>query len=131
MVVRFKKKTRGMRGSMTHGYGSKKKHRGKGSKGGKGFAGSTKHKKQMVLEANPNHFGHTGFHSLGKVENRTVNVGDLEILAAGKKEINLEEMGYDKLLGDGEISVSVAVRVPKFSKSAKEKIEKAGGKIEE
>ncbi|NPA38689.1 MAG: 50S ribosomal protein L15 [Candidatus Nanohaloarchaeota archaeon] len=39
MVVRFKKKVVKKRGSRTYGYGSPKKHRGKGSKGGKGKAG--------------------------------------------------------------------------------------------
>ena len=39
MVVRFKKKVVKHRGSRTYGYGSAKKHRGKGSKGGKGKAG--------------------------------------------------------------------------------------------
>lgn len=131
MVVRFRKKSRGMRGSMTHGYGSKKKHRGKGSKGGKGFAGSTKHKKQMVLAKNPDHFGHTGFHPLGKTENKIINIGDLENLARGKNEINLEELGYQKLLGNGEISSPLTIHVAQSSKSAKEKIEKAGGKIVE
>ncbi len=39
MVVRFRKKVTKKRGSRTYGYGSPKKHRGKGSKGGKGKAG--------------------------------------------------------------------------------------------
>ena len=36
------KKVRKFRGSHTHGYGSKKKHRGAGSRGGRGMAGSGK-----------------------------------------------------------------------------------------
>ena len=35
-----------------------------------------------------------------------------------------------KILGDGEISKSLTVQANHFSKSAQEKIEKAGGKIE-
>jgi len=54
MVVRFRKKVVKRRGSRTYGYGSSKKHRGKGSKGGKGLAGSGKkgqHKKiKLMLE---------------------------------------------------------------------------------
>jgi large subunit ribosomal protein L15 len=35
-----------------------------------------------------------------------------------------------KVLGDGEISVAITVHAHKFSKSAQEKITKAGGKVE-
>ncbi len=35
-----------------------------------------------------------------------------------------------KLLGDGEIDFALTVRVHAVSKSAKEKIEKAGGRVE-
>lgn len=36
-----------------------------------------------------------------------------------------------KVLGDGELSVALTVKADKFSASAKEAIEKAGGKAEE
>ena len=130
MVVRFKKKVRKMRG-YNRGFGEKKKHRGKGSHGGKGYAGSTKHKKSYIVRFEPKHFDHKGFHSLSKEEARIVNVGDLQKLAVGKNEINLTGLGYDKLLGNGEISAPLTVHVSQFSKSAKAKIEKAGGKIAE
>lgn len=49
----------------------------------------------------------------------------------------LEEMGFYKgakdgikLLGDGEISCAVEIRVNKVSKEARKKIEAAGGKVE-
>jgi large subunit ribosomal protein L15 len=35
-----------------------------------------------------------------------------------------------KILGDGELSVALTVHAHAFSASAKEKIEKAGGKVE-
>jgi large subunit ribosomal protein L15 len=35
-----------------------------------------------------------------------------------------------KILGDGEISIALTVHAHKFSKSAQEKITKAGGKFE-
>ncbi len=35
-----------------------------------------------------------------------------------------------KVLGDGELTVAITVRAHKFSKSAQEKITKAGGKVE-
>ena len=60
------KKVQKMRGSKTHGYGAKKKHRGKGSKGGKGYGGSTKHNRTYIYAYEPEHFGHKGFHSMKK-----------------------------------------------------------------
>ncbi len=112
------------------GFGEKKKHRGKGSHGGKGYAGSTKHKKSYIVRFEPKHFDHSGFHSIGREEKKIVKVGDLEKLAKGS-EINLTELGYDKLLANGEITKPINVRVAQFSKGAKAKIEKAGGKIVE
>jgi large subunit ribosomal protein L15 len=124
------RKTRKMRGSGGCGYGSKKKHRGKGSKGGKGYAGSHKHHYIRTMINEPEHFGKHGFTSLKKLkkEAKIINVGDLEKLS-DKAEINLGEMGFTKLLGKGSVSKSLVITVPDFSKEAKEKIEKAGGQI--
>jgi large subunit ribosomal protein L15 len=67
-----------------------------------------------------------------------VNVGDLEVFAAGTNVDSnaLEARGlvkgrYDriKILGDGELSKAVTVSAHAFSKSAAQKIEKAGGKV--
>lgn len=67
-----------------------------------------------------------------------VNVADLErrfeagaeVTPATLKELSLANYRYDvlKVLGDGEITKSLTVSAHKFGKSAKEKIEKAGGK---
>ena len=69
----------------------------------------------------------------------TVNVGDLEIFEANT-EIN-EELLYEtrvigkkqayglKLLGDGNVTKPLIVKANKATKSAVEKIEKAGGKV--
>lgn len=69
----------------------------------------------------------------------TVNVGDLEIFEANA-EIT-EELLYEtrvvgkkqpyglKLLGDGEVTKPLTVHAAKATKSAVEKIEKAGGKV--
>ncbi len=58
----------------------------------------------------------------------------------GEKEITPESLrkagvvsskkALVKVLGNGELSSAVTVHAHKFSKSAQEKIEKAGGKIE-
>ena len=67
-----------------------------------------------------------------------VNVSDLEANFQAGDEVNSETLRekdlakyrYDilKVLGDGELSKSLKVSAHRFSKAAKEKIEKAGGK---
>ncbi|MBN1307966.1 MAG: 50S ribosomal protein L15 [Chitinispirillaceae bacterium] len=69
-----------------------------------------------------------------------VNVGDLERMGRFDKEITvgfLHENGLIhevdrpvKILGNGELHKSITVRVHAFSKTAREKIEKAKGKAE-
>lgn len=121
------RKTRKMRGSGGCGYGSKKKHRGKGSKGGKGYAGSHKHHYIKIMKTEPEHFGKRGFFSR-KTKPNTINLGDIEKLT-DSKEINLTEMGYGKLLGKGNVSKALNVKVASCSAQAKEKIERAGGSV--
>ncbi len=57
-----------------------------------------------------------------------LNVSDLE----KSKEIIFSEknLGKVKILGDGELKKSITVQGIPVSKSAREKIEKAGGKVE-
>jgi len=148
MVVRRKKKVRKLRGSKTHGWGSVKKHRGKGSKGGSGRAGMGKRGQQkltMVYARGELPLGRAkkGFKrhkSIVKVYN-TINVGDVEALikkleSEGKLkkskdvyEINLAEFGYDKLLGCGKITIPVKITVAFASKKAIEKVENAKGSV--
>ncbi len=69
-----------------------------------------------------------------------VNVGSLEIFENGTEvdAIALLEAGIlskiqpygIKVLGNGELTKSITVKAEKFSASAVEKIEKAGGKVE-
>lgn len=120
------RKTRKMRGSFTCGYGAKKKHRGKGSKGGKGYAGSHKHHMTYIAKYEPDHFGKKGFYSRKKKES-SINVEELEKMEGN--DINLTEKGYGKLTGKGKISKAVNVTVSRASKHAKEKIANAGGTI--
>jgi large subunit ribosomal protein L15 len=116
-------KTKKYRGSRTHGRGTKK-GRGAGLRGGRGRGGSKKHKHLMD-------FGKHGFTHHFADERKLVkfiNVGDLSKLKKGK-EINLKELGYDKLLGKGSIDDPMVIAVPKASSKAKEKIEKVGGSL--
>lgn len=81
---------------------------------------------------------HRGFNQAAfRVEPAVVNVADLsrleanvsEVDAAGLAQAGLIRAGetYVKVLGDGEITRAIKVTASKFSASAKEKIEKAGG----
>jgi large subunit ribosomal protein L15 len=78
-----------------------------------------------------------GFTNNFAPEVATINVGDLdELFEAGAtvspdalREKGIIRHAYDvlKILGDGELTKKLAVSADKFSASAKEKIEKAGG----
>lgn len=127
MTVRFRKKISRQRGSHTHGWGSKKKHRGGGSKGGHGYGGSHKHKYSYIVSKEPWHYGYKGFVKPRQKKDRTINLDALDKLEGN--DINLTKLGYDKLLGSGSVSRAITVKVKKFSKVAKEKVEKAGGRI--
>ncbi len=138
MAIRLRK-TRKMRGSHTHGYGSKKKHRGGGSHGGKGYADTEDHKISYVLRKAPRHLGYKGFVPKNTKETKVINLIDVNRIAlaststAGKAEekikINLRELGFDKLLATGKLTRPVDIIVESFSKSAKEKVEASGGSI--
>ncbi|MBN1217681.1 MAG: 50S ribosomal protein L15 [Anaerolineae bacterium] len=82
-----------------------------------------------------------GFTNIWRVEFTPINVGRLqEKFGDGGQEVTPEtlvEMGMIKrsdkavaILGDGELTASLTVRAHRFSQSAKEKIEAAGGTVE-
>lgn len=139
MVVRKEKKHR--RGERSY-HGSHKKWRGGGNRGGRGQAGKHKHKWSYVVKYEPQHFGKFGFkRPQGTVEEvRALNIGDLDDMLenllkqnlAAKEgnsiKINLQKVGYDKLLGTGKINNPLIVESKYFSKSAIKKLESAGGK---
>ena len=132
MVVRFRKKSRKMRGSKTHGWGMKKKHRGAGSQGGRGQAGMMKHKKSWMLVNDPHHFGKIGFKVPLEVKSKVnaITLRDLDILAKklNKTEIDISELGYNKVLSNGKLTQALTIKAKKFVEKAKKKIEEAGGK---
>jgi large subunit ribosomal protein L15 len=138
-MARADRKIRKKRGSRTCGKGSHKKHRGAGSRGGKGFAGTHKHKMTWVIKHAPNHFGRYGFKLPPEVkrEIKTINVGELEELVdehgvkKGKKIVlDLASLGYDKVLGKGTVTKPLVVKAGSFTERALEKIESAGGTAE-
>jgi large subunit ribosomal protein L15 len=126
------RKTRKMRGSRTHGYGRIGQHRDAGSKGQR-KVGRHKHLWSYVVTHEPDYFGKRGFtsrQSLKRKEN-TINIAQLSELTAekGTAHIDLTSMGYTKLLGTGKIDKPLTITVAACSKTASEKVEKAGGKI--
>ena len=79
-----------------------------------------------------------GFHNIFRKEFAIVNVGQLAELEgdafdadALRQKGMLKKLGEGlKVLGDGELSRAITVKAHRFSKSAREKIEAAGGKVE-
>jgi large subunit ribosomal protein L15 len=122
---------RGMGSGM--GKTSTRGHKGQGSRSGsslmRGFEGG-----QMPLHRR---LPKRGFTNIFRVEykvinlNRIAELGVTEIAIDDYKKLGLVSSKKDliKILGSGEISTAVTIHAHKFSKSAQEKIEKAGGKV--
>lgn len=81
-----------------------------------------------------------GFTNIWRTEYAVINVSDLAPLGESEGEITPEVLARHglvrsgqpvKVLGDGEIGAAVRVKANKFSKSARAKIEAAGGTCEE
>lgn len=131
-----KKKNKGFRGYKSHGWGSKKKHRGKGSRGGKGMAGTGKRadtKKPTIINLYGNdYFGKRGFVVPCAKTYQAINLRDLNVLLEKKGikgEINLQEFGYEKLLATGELRTAITITVERASAHAIEKVKNAGGSV--
>jgi len=114
---------------------SGKGHKGQNARSGggvpPGFEGG-----QMPLKRRIPKFG---FHNIFRKEFAIVNVGSLNIFEDGavvdpevliSKGLIKKAKDGIKILGNGEISKKITVKANKFSASAKEKIEKAGGVAE-
>lgn len=145
MVVRKERKSRKLRGSRTHGYGSVGQHRKAGSRGGRGAAGMHKHKWTWVVKYYPDWFGKHGFKNpnptIIKDELKTINLRELseiveELLGkgelrteAGLVEVDLQKLGFNKLLGKGELTRPLKIITPSASKRAIEKVKTAGGEV--
>ncbi len=115
----------------THGRGARKKGKGHGHRGGVGMSGSGKradHKKTLILKL----YGHTYFGKKGVTSRGTkrdkrsrINVGNIQSnFKPG--EVNLAKF---KILGKGDVKDKFVVTALEASKSAVEKIEKAGGSV--
>lgn len=78
-----------------------------------------------------------GFHNLFRRQYSVVNLAQLADMSGEVTPESLAEAGLVrndarvKILGDGELGAALTVRAHKFSRSAREKIEAAGGSCEE
>ena len=129
-------------GSRTHGRG-KKAGRGAGKRGGRGNAGLHKHKYIKTVKYLPNHFGRFGFKRPQVVVGTkiTINLFNVdekldELIREGKikkvknnYELDLNELGYEKLLGSGIITKPVNITIKEATEKAITKVKDAGGKI--
>jgi len=120
------------------GEGSKGKTAGRGTKGTKArnqvpasFEGG-----QMPLHMRLPKL--KGFHSPFRVEYQVVNLDRLSALYPDGGEVTVEDLAARgavrpgqpvKVLGNGEAGAAFTVTAHKFSKSAREKIEAAGGSV--
>ena len=134
---------------------NKKKRLGRGQGSGKGGTATRGHKGaksrsgyskklgfeggQMPLQRRIPKFG---FKNINRVEYQPINLNALQLLVDNKKikkgtiDFNvLYENGLVgkndlvKILGSGELKTALKVEAHKFSKSAKEQIEKSGGEV--
>lgn len=131
------------RGSHTHGWGAKKKHRGKGSQGGAGMAGTGKRadvKKPSVWK-NTKYFGRHGFTFNAVKQGPSISVRSLqaalpELVAKGAATesngtytVDLKALGYAKLIATGHATSPINVTAQKATARAVERIEAAGGSV--
>ena len=133
------RKIRKKRGTRTQGYGQVGQHR---CSGGKGMRKAGRHKQgwTWVVRYEPDYFSKKGFCSRRKKAN-VVNIGKLEELAMkisaekgleerdGMTFLDLDKLGYNKLLGVGNITKPFSIKVASYSESATRKVEEIGGKI--
>ena len=122
------------------GEGSKGKTAGRGTKGTKARKNvpATFEGGQMPIHMRLPKL--KGFRNRFRTEYEVVNVGDLNKLFPKGGDIGVDELvaagavrkkSLVKVLGDGKLTVKVNVSAHKFSGSAKEKIEGAGGSVTE
>ncbi len=127
------------RGSRTCGGGTHKNRRGAGNRGGRGRAGHRDHRFSHYLLYGEVHNGKCGFFNQTGRDPTTISIGELDsmarsLIADGKATedgdvilINADQIGIDKILGNGKVTLKMNVTARSFSAQAKSKIEAMGG----
>ncbi|CAJ0961424.1 unnamed protein product, partial [Mesorhabditis belari] len=135
------RKTRKLRGHVSHGHGRIGKHRK--HPGGRGFAGGQHHHRINRDKYHPGYFGKVGMRNYHLRKNHyfcpTVNVDKLwSLVPEGAREqaagpakapvIDCVQAGFYKVLGKGLLPKQpLIVKAKFFSHSAEQKIKGAGG----
>lgn len=145
MVVKRRKKITKMRGTRTHGWGLV--HRNSGQRGGAGNAGRGKKShsnkpSNWLDKENPRYFGKHGFIHQGPLSDQVIiNIYEVEdklpqwiaekkaTLKDGKYDINLQTIGYTKLLSTGKATKKLMLTINSATEKAIQKITKAGGAV--
>ena len=130
------------RGSRTCGGGTHKNRRGAGNRGGRGRAGHRDHRFSHYLLYGEVHNGKNGFYNQTRTDVTAISIGNLDqmvraLLAEGKVTqegdailINADQIGIDKILGSGKVTLKMNVTARSFSAQAKNKIEAMGGQAQ-
>ena len=145
-TAKTRKKNTRQHGATTHGYGSMKKHRGAGSRGGRGNAGSGKRgdaRKPYFRVKLKRELGKFGFsNNKYRTVFSSVNIYYIENSFDALKSkgyikekdgyfsIDLSKLGFNKLLGTGKPTRKYNVTVDYASESALEKVSAAGGLVD-
>ena len=151
MKTKKRKKSSRMHGMNmgTHGGGARKKRKGSGHRGGKGMSGSGKradHKKTLVIKLYGNkYFGKQGITSRGTKRDtrKRINLQQIEMNLEkyGKKgkdgwKVDLKDykiLGMGKVLQGGVLPKGaknkLIIKAKEASKTAENKVKKAGGEI--
>ncbi len=117
-------------GLRSFGRGNVKNRRGSGNRGGRGNAGLHKHKFSWITRYDPDYFGKSGFKRPNKKTVDVINLYEIERkLSADKKAGKQSFEFFGKILGTGDLTISVSIKALSWSKGAEEKIKKAGGEI--
>ncbi|KAH9495173.1 60S ribosomal protein L27A [Bulinus truncatus] len=137
------KKTRKLRGHVSHGHGRIGKHRK--HPGGRGNAGGQHHHRINFDKYHPGYFGKVGMRYFHKTNNKffcpSINVDKLWSLLSEQSRakyldqpsekapvIDVSQAGYYKVLGKGHLPQRpVIVKAKFFSKVAERRIKQVGG----
>lgn len=118
-------KKRGTRNCGRGRKGSRKKN------SGRGMGGSQKHKYTLITSQGKK-FGKKGMKKLNRTKKpKTVNIGYLSSYASKNnlKKLDVKTLGYEKVLGGGQVEQALTIHADNYTEKAKQKIEEAGGKF--
>lgn len=144
MTVHKRKKNTRHAAKTTHGFGSMKKNRGAGHRGGRGRSGSGKRgdQKKPRYWKEKRLSGKHGFNSKSRTPDmKTINIKTLEDTMetlvkkglakneGGNFVVNLTDLGYNKLLSTGKATLKMKITTDYATPKAVEKVGQAGGEV--